>query len=49
MGHAGAIYDRGDTTAAAKLAAFRAAGCSAVGLVTEIGGAVERALSRTAA
>ncbi|MGH6949558.1 MAG: succinate--CoA ligase subunit alpha [Vitreimonas sp.] len=44
MGHAGAIYDRGDATAAAKLAAFRAAGCEAVGRVTEVADAVERAL-----
>jgi len=49
MGHAGAIYDRGDTTAAAKLAAFRAAGCEAVGRVTEVAAAVERVLSRAAA
>ncbi len=49
MGHAGAIYDRGDTTAAAKLAAFRAAGCAAVGRVTEVAAAVERALARGAA
>jgi succinyl-CoA synthetase alpha subunit len=49
MGHAGAIYDRGDTTAAAKLAAFRAAGCEAVGRVTEIAAAVERALQPAAA
>ena len=46
MGHAGAIYDRGDTTASAKLAAFRAAGCMAVGRVTEVAEAVERALTR---
>lgn len=47
MGHAGAIYGGDqDTTAAAKLAAFRAAGCEAVGRVTEIGAAVERALRR---
>lgn len=49
MGHAGAIYDSGDTTAAAKLAAFRAAGCEAVGRVTEVADAVERALRRKAA
>lgn len=49
MGHAGAIYDRGDTTAAAKLAAFRAAGCEAVGRVTEVAAAVGRALKRRAA
>jgi succinyl-CoA synthetase alpha subunit len=49
MGHAGAIYDRGDTTAAAKLAAFRAAGCEAVGRVPEIAAAVERALQPAAA
>lgn len=49
MGHAGAIYDRGDTTAAAKLAAFRAAGCEAVGRVTEVAQAVGRALQRAAA
>ena len=48
MGHAGAIYDRGDTTAAAKLDAFRAAGCEAVGRVTEVAAAVERALRRVA-
>lgn len=46
MGHAGAIYDRGDTTAAAKLAAFSAAGCEAVGRVTEVAAAVERTLAR---
>jgi succinyl-CoA synthetase alpha subunit len=44
MGHAGAIYDRGDTSARAKIAAFREAGCEAVGLVTEVAAAVERAL-----
>jgi succinyl-CoA synthetase alpha subunit len=49
MGHAGAIYESGDTTAAAKLAAFRAAGCEAVGRVTEVAAAVERALRRVAA
>jgi succinyl-CoA synthetase alpha subunit len=49
MGHAGAIYDSGDTSAAAKLAAFRAAGCEAVGRVTQVAAAVERALRRTAA
>ncbi|WP_291296791.1 succinate--CoA ligase subunit alpha [Elioraea sp.] len=49
MGHAGAIYDSGDTSAAAKLAAFRAAGCEAVGRVTEVAAAVERALRRAAA
>jgi len=49
MGHAGAIYDSGDTSAAAKLAAFRAAGCEAVGRVTEVVTAVERALQRAAA
>jgi len=49
MGHAGAIYDRGDSTAAAKLAAFRAAGCEAVGRVTEVAAAVRRALQRAAA
>jgi succinyl-CoA synthetase alpha subunit len=49
MGHAGAIYDRGDTTATAKLAAFRAAGCEAFGRVTEIAAAVERTLRRRAA
>lgn len=49
MGHAGAIYDRGDTTAAAKLDAFRAAGCEAVGRVTEVAAAVERTLLRVAA
>lgn len=49
MGHAGAIHDRGDTSAAAKLAAFRAAGCEAVGRVTEVAAAVARALRRAAA
>jgi succinyl-CoA synthetase alpha subunit len=49
MGHAGAIYDRGDTTAGAKIAAFRAAGCEAVGRVTEVASAVERTLQRAAA
>jgi succinyl-CoA synthetase alpha subunit len=44
MGHAGAIYDRGDTSARAKIAAFRDAGCEAVGRVTEVAAAVERAL-----
>jgi succinyl-CoA synthetase alpha subunit len=44
LGHAGAIYEAGDTTAPAKLAAFRAAGCEAVGRVTEVAAAVERAL-----
>jgi succinyl-CoA synthetase alpha subunit len=48
MGHAGAIHGgRADgSTAAAKLAAFRAAGCEAVGRVTEVGAAVQRALGR---
>ncbi len=49
MGHAGAIYDRGDTTAAAKLAAFRAEGCEAVGRVTEVAAAVDRALQHAIA
>ncbi len=49
MGHAGAIYDSGDTSATAKLAAFRAAGCEAVGRVTEVAAAVERTLQRAAA
>jgi succinyl-CoA synthetase alpha subunit len=49
MGHAGAIYDGGDTSAAAKLAALRAAGCEGVGRVTEVAAAVERALQRAAA
>ena len=49
MGHAGAIYDAGDTSAGAKLAAFRAAGCEAVGRVTEVAAAVTRALRRAAA
>ena len=49
MGHAGAIYDGGDTSAAAKLAAFRAAGCEAVGRVTEVAAAVRRAMQRQAA
>lgn len=48
MGHAGAIHGgRADgSTASAKLAAFRAAGCEAVGRVTEVGAAVQRALRR---
>lgn len=49
MGHAGAIYGGSDTSAAAKLAAFRAAGCEAVGRVTEVAAAVSRALQRSAA
>lgn len=49
MGHAGAIHDRGDTTARAKLAAFGVAGCEAVGRVTEVAAAVARALERRAA
>lgn len=49
MGHAGAIYGGGDTSAAAKLAAFRAAGCEAVGRVTEVAAAVERVLRRAVA
>ena len=44
MGHAGAIYESGDTTGPAKLAAFRAVGCEAVGRVTEVAAAVQRAL-----
>lgn len=44
MGHAGAIYEGGDTTAQAKIAAFREAGCEAVGRVTEVADAVERML-----
>lgn len=46
MGHAGAIHGgaAGDATAPAKLAAFRAAGCVAVGRVTEVGAAVRRVL-----
>jgi len=44
MGHAGAIYDSADTTGPAKLAAFREAGCEAVGRVTEVAAAVQRAL-----
>jgi succinyl-CoA synthetase alpha subunit len=46
MGHAGAIHGGlgGHTSAPAKLAAFRAAGCEAVGRVTEVGAAVQRAL-----
>jgi succinyl-CoA synthetase alpha subunit len=47
MGHAGAIYDDGDTSALAKIAAFRAAGCEAVGRVTEVAAAVERTLEKT--
>jgi succinyl-CoA synthetase alpha subunit len=48
MGHAGAIHGgrSDDSTAGAKLAAFRAAGCEAVGRVTEVGAAVQRALGR---
>jgi succinyl-CoA synthetase alpha subunit len=48
MGHAGAIHGgrSDDSTAVAKLAAFRAAGCEAVGRVTEVGAAVRRALGR---
>ncbi|WP_270933490.1 succinate--CoA ligase subunit alpha [Falsiroseomonas oryzae] len=49
MGHAGAIYDGADTSASAKLAAFRAAGYEAVGRVTEVASAVRRALRRAAA
>jgi succinyl-CoA synthetase alpha subunit len=49
MGHAGAIYDSGDTSAAAKLTAFRAAGCEAVGRATEVAAAVTRAVQRAAA
>lgn len=45
MGHAGAIYEMGDTTAGAKMAAFRAAGCEAVGRVTEVAAAVQRVLA----
>jgi succinyl-CoA synthetase alpha subunit len=47
MGHAGAIHggsEAADTTAPAKLAAFRAAGCEAVGRVTQVAAAVQRAL-----
>ncbi|TVR09290.1 MAG: succinate--CoA ligase subunit alpha [Salinarimonadaceae bacterium] len=44
MGHAGAIYEGGDTTAQAKIAAFREAGCEAVARVTEVADAVERTL-----
>src|SRR5262249_37076176 len=46
LGHAGAIYERGDTTAPAKLAAFRAAGCEVAGRVTEVVAAVERTLAK---
>ena len=46
MGHAGAIHDQGDTTAAAKLSAFRDAGFQAVGRVTQVADAVLRALRR---
>jgi succinyl-CoA synthetase alpha subunit len=47
MGHAGAIYGGDqDTSAVGKLAAFRAAGCEAIGRVTEVGAAVEHALKR---
>jgi succinyl-CoA synthetase alpha subunit len=49
MGHAGAIYESGDTTAVAKLAAFRAAGCEAVGRVTQVAAAVQRALESVGA
>lgn len=45
MGHAGAIYESGEATAAAKLQAFREAGCEAVGRVTEVAAAVARALA----
>ena len=51
MGHAGAIHGgehTSDTTAQAKLAALRAAGCEAVGRVTEVAAAVQRVLSRGA-
>lgn len=51
MGHAGAIHGgehTSDTTAQAKLAAFRAAGCEAVGRVTEVTAAVQRVLNRGA-
>ena len=46
MGHAGAIHggESTDTTAPAKLAAFRAAGCEAVGRVTEVAAVVQRLL-----
>jgi succinyl-CoA synthetase alpha subunit len=46
MGHAGAIHGglSSHTSAPAKLAAFRAAGCAAVGRVTEVSGAVQCAL-----
>lgn len=44
MGHAGAIYEGADTTAQAKIAAFRAAGCEAVGRVTQVADAVQRAI-----
>lgn len=44
MGHAGAIYGSGDTSAPAKIAAFREAGCQAVGRVTEVAAAVARTL-----
>lgn len=41
MGHAGAIYGRAsDDTAAAKAAAFRAAGCAVAALVTDVAGLV---------
>ena len=45
MGHAGAIYAGGDSTGPAKLAAFRDAGCIAVGRVTEVADAVARVLA----
>jgi succinyl-CoA synthetase alpha subunit len=44
MGHAGAISGQADVTAAAKLAAFRAAGCAACDIVTDVGAAVARRL-----
>ncbi len=46
MGHAGAISGTGDVTAVAKRAAFRAAGCVTIDLVTDVGAAVALAVSR---
>ncbi len=45
MGHAGAISGAASATAPAKLAAFRAAGCTAVDIVTDVGPAVTRRLT----
>lgn len=48
MGHAGAIYESGDTTAGAKIAAFRAAGCEATGRVTEVAATVKSVIEARA-